>query len=577
MAETDRVTLAGTIGTWVAVCIGLVALTAVIGPFLIWAAARTERNKALHDAGDTKQPFIGSGIRFVGSDVRLFRRISAPILDQMPENPVLVWNTARFKGPNPEQPGFITFDKGNNLVIYCGTVILPVHRVWILIIGLIGRYSTKDSRPLRRKRNKSLSISFQTPKKDTSEDNTVESATWSTRVALNGTTGQIKISEKVSDLGLSESSIAMFLPLPKSEFAGIEGERLSLRDLFMLAIGCMPLPSQQYIALIELWVGEELEFDRHPMDIGTAPRAHTHTRVDSYFTEEKEPVALRLEKVTGQDTELERLRSTFGQMNQDVLAFEPQTLDQSGLADLRMNMSVTFIDPFFDWIRLPRPIMQVAHGLFSLPWHPQGYLIGGGSSAYCIQLLEVAGRELLYLLARVRENVERLDVVQQEKTRLKDTLTEVDKLVRREQSGISIPSHTEFYALDEILFRSGHSNPKINDIIGVLLITNEEFATFVRQSARHFDKSISASLEVALRTGYVKVKLPFGGVQDYPVDMEDLYTDWQPKDETIVVNYTVIMLACLRASMRSYLLNIRFDGHPLMREILQMDDRVYVA
>ena len=114
-------------------------------------------------------------------------------------------------------------------------------------------------------------------------------------------------------------------------------------------------------------------------------------------------------------------------------------------------------------------------------------------------------------------------------------------------------------------------------MIGVLMITNEEFTSLIRQASRRFANTISGTLEVALRTGFVKVGLPFGGTQDFPVEVRDLYTDWQPRDETITVNYTVVVLACLRASLRSYLLNIRFDGFPLMREILKMDDVIHVA
>jgi hypothetical protein len=128
-----------------------------------------------------------------------------------------------------------------------------------------------------------------------------------------------------------------------------------------------------------------------------------------------------------------------------------------------------------------------------------------------------------------------------------------------------------------MLSSAGHSDPKINDMIGVLMMTNEEFVSFVRQSARHFDKSISGSLDVALNVGHVRVSLPFGGTQDYPVDMKGLYADWQPRDETISVNYTASILACLKASMRSYLLNTRFDGYPLMRGVLEMEDMVYIA
>jgi hypothetical protein len=642
MAESDRVSLAGTIGTWAAVFVALVALIAVIGPVLIWAASRTERNKALHDARDAKQPFIGSGIHFVGFDVRLFRRIQAPIIDKMPEKPILLWDVARFTETKSRATWVqfaslllaygAMFERGNNLIIYRGKAILPVYRVWILVIGLIGRYSTKESRPLRKKSERSLSVKFQTPtqefqmptqefkmpKQDSPQDDTIESVTWPIRVDLIGTTGQIQITEKVLGLGLTESTIAIFLPRPISEIVGMKAEKLSLQDLLMLAVGCLKLPSRQYIALIDLWSPEELEFDHHPMDMElvrplmdvhqptmlinrivpreatrkeTAIRrsmSHSNTTVH----EVKEPVALRLEKIANRDDELERLRSAFGQMKQEVLAFVPQELDGGLLAELRMYMNVAFVNPLFNWIRLPKAdsaatqqsniffwradAQKVAHGLFNLPWHPQGYLIGGSSSAYCIRLLEVAGCEFLYLLTRVRENVESLNIEHEEKKRFKGTLAAVDNLVRREQKGTSLPSHTEFYTLDEMLSSFGHSDPKINDMIGVLMMTNQEFASFVRQSARHFDKSIAGSFDVALM-GHVRVKLPFGGTQEYPVDMKDIYADWQPRDEIVPVNYTVATLACLRASMRSYLLNIRFDGYPLMQGVLGMDDIVYIA
>lgn len=630
MSDNDRVSLAGTVGTWVAVFLALVALVAIVGPVTIWAAARTERNKALHDAGDTKQPFIGSGFHFVGFDVRLFRRIRAPILDRIPEKPVLVLDKARFIETKSRATWVqfaslllaygVTPERGDNLVIYHGKAILPVHRIWILIVGLTGRYTTKESRLPKGKPERRLTVKFQPSTQDSSEDDTIESVTWPIRVKLNGNTGQIKITEKVSGLGISESSVAMFLPRPLSEFASIKADTLSLQDLLMLAIGCLPLESQQYIVMVELWIGEEIERDHGFMDMslpqwGSArPATRTPTQLHEVISrrdtpretaqvrsvsrsimkldEVPEPLALRLEKVTSRDDELERLRSTFGPMTHEVWAFEPQTLDRSLLADLKMAMDVTFIDPNFEWVRLPKPdkeakqpshiffwrahAQKVAHGLYALPWHPQGYLIGGSSSAYCIRLLEAVGSEFLYLMTRVKENIDSLEVLPQVKTRFKDTMAEVDKLVRREQSGASLASHSEFYILDEMLAGAAHPNAKINEVIGVLMITNQEFVSFVRQSARHFDKSISGSLEVNMGTGHVKVKLPFGGVQEYPVDMKELYADWQPGDENITVKYTVVMLACLRASMRSYLLNIRFDGFPLMRGILEMDDRVHV-
>lgn len=43
----DKISLAGTIGTWVAVFIGILALVGVVGPVLVWRASRTESQVAL--------------------------------------------------------------------------------------------------------------------------------------------------------------------------------------------------------------------------------------------------------------------------------------------------------------------------------------------------------------------------------------------------------------------------------------------------------------------------------------------------------------------------------------------------
>jgi hypothetical protein len=78
---SDPADLAGTIGTWAAVLIALLALVAVLGPILVWAASRTEQNKALHATGDANQSFISSGFYIEGFDMRLMRRVKTPIVD----------------------------------------------------------------------------------------------------------------------------------------------------------------------------------------------------------------------------------------------------------------------------------------------------------------------------------------------------------------------------------------------------------------------------------------------------------------------------------------------------------------
>ncbi|VUC27046.1 unnamed protein product [Clonostachys rosea] len=309
----------------------------------------------------------------------------------------------------------------------------------------------------------------------------------------------------------------------------------------------------------------------------------SRTPTNSGGEQDEELLALRLEMVSTPDNELERLLSVFGDLSQEVLAFEPQLLDSNLTAELQSQRHQTFISPFFDWVRLPSKSRQdpqprgtffwrvdaqkLALALLSIPWHPQGYLIGGKSSGYCFQLLESSACDFLYLLIRIQENVANINVDLNTKAEIKKSLALVEKMVRREQSSAMLLDFSDFCQLNDLLIAAGHTNLKINDMIGVLMITNEEFASY----------SIVGSVTIEMRTGYVKVPLPFGGMQDYPIDMNELYEGWKSADQTIVVDYTIVILACLRASMRSYLLNIRHDGHPLARAVLELNDTAYMA
>jgi len=637
--DSDPVALAGTIGTWAAVVIALLALVAVLGPILVWAASRTQRNKALHAAGDANQSFIGSGFHFIGFDVRLLRRIKAPILDKVPDNLVLTFDTTRYTETNSRATWVqfanlllghgATFPRGDNLSIHRGRAILPVHRIWILLVGLTGRYSTEGSRKPRRRLSMSMTrVHFE---EGSSAEENVGSVPWTVRKELNGLTGQMRISEKVPGLGFADSSIVLFSPRPAAELTGFAPDRLSPHDLFMLAIGCLPVSSGRYLSLVDLWSNEDVQPDgdadvasqenayshnfpsvHRPRSLSmlssiierrgstTGPRPGSLSRRNSLspaqvrLLEADEPVVLKLEKVDSWDEEIERMRGRFGQAAAELYALEVQTPDPVVYATVRSRMATTFVEPSFEYVRLSKPIgetseklsnmfiwradaQKLAHGLLTLPWHPQGYLIGGSSTASSIRLLDSSARDFLYLLTRTRENLSLLVLPPNIRSQLKDRGDEVDKSVRREQSGAILSSFRDFCALDDLLGQSSHPERTVNEMISILMITNEEFASFVRQSARHFDKSIAGSIDVALATGFVQVKLPFGGSQDFPVDLRDIYADWVPREETVSVNYTMMILACLRATMRSYLVQIRVDGHPLIKEIMQMDDVVYVA
>ena len=162
----DAVSLAGTIGTWVAVFIAIVALVTIVGPLLVWVAARSDRSKALQAAGETDYSFVTKGFRYFSSDIRLFRRVRAPILTKEPDAAIIAtvkWDISKYHDSRPRATwiqlahllrGYdVKFQRGDPLVIQNGKAFLPMHRVWILVIGLLGRYSVETKSRLTMPRN----------------------------------------------------------------------------------------------------------------------------------------------------------------------------------------------------------------------------------------------------------------------------------------------------------------------------------------------------------------------------------------------------------------------------------------
>ena len=62
-------------------------------------------------------------------------------------------------------------------------------------------------------------------------------------------------------------------------------------------------------------------------------------------------------------------------------------------------------------------------------------------------------------------------------------------------------------------------------MFGVMMITNEEFRSLIRQSARHFTESMNGIVEVDLQVEEVKVPMPFVESK-FSVWSLDLYPNW---------------------------------------------------
>jgi hypothetical protein len=153
----DSLNVASTIGTWVAVLVGLIALAGVIGPFLIWQASRTERHQAIDllEKGEAQNGgFVSKGLR-VSRGIRLFRQLHVPLLYREPQFPgmKLNWNANAFF-VSQASASWVQFCLalkgydvgtaiGDPLLVQGGKTWLPLHRNWILIMGIVGRFANR--------------------------------------------------------------------------------------------------------------------------------------------------------------------------------------------------------------------------------------------------------------------------------------------------------------------------------------------------------------------------------------------------------------------------------------------------
>ena len=156
----ERVDIASAVGTWLAVVLALVALFGIIAPFLLWTALRSERHIARRAIDDPLHLFATRGI-LIWPNTRIFRRVYVP---KLTDNPQLRkgFNRQRIddciKDP-PSTTGWIWFcsalrafslskckDRTGELIVEDQQTWLPAHKLWILALGLLGRYSDRKDK-----------------------------------------------------------------------------------------------------------------------------------------------------------------------------------------------------------------------------------------------------------------------------------------------------------------------------------------------------------------------------------------------------------------------------------------------
>ena len=608
----DSLDLAGVIGTWVAAFFAIVALVGIIGPILIWRASRTDRHKALAAAANDNE-FVTKGIH-AGPNIWLLQRVKAPLLKTAPLliDRTFVLDPNAFKEVTVETTWVIlghlikaygvTYSRGDSLEIRQDRAFFPVHKIWLLAIGLIGRYGQRKDRGKFKGKKRAVRVS--TPGASYQRASELGLSTRGTAQKLHGITGSFQTPEE---------GYLRFESVSKDDLRQQIPDVLAPKMLYMMASGLMPLWDGRFFNLAEgSWETESLGHDSSDSDSGRInkvpqanPQAHYASAPQPWFDtgSHQAPRACQLLPATDPDsgiTDNVARRFAYDPDQDKILVLDPVRDSHSLSAMLQEHDGRTYVPAESPWIRLPRmnvtydvqdgqetlalaPVyvnradaQEMVYSLLEMEWHPENYLNQGAYSSIGVRLLTFASVSLLRVGHRIIEGVSNIGLGALEQSKLAQSLEPA--LRRVEKSGTDRTACSILYNLDKTLASLCQHNEKviIDRMIGILMMTNEEFQELFYQSLRHLRQATLSTIQIDVRAATISIPSAFGVLQTFTLDLDRMYPSHMRNQESMNAPYSAIVLASLKACVRSKMLQYYFDARPLMDFIEACPDVVLV-
>ena len=605
MANLD---VASLVGTWVAAIVALVALIGIIGPVLVWRASRTQRHQALARVGRNNNGFLSRGIR-AGPGIYLLVQVNAPHFKNAPF-PTHDFSIDAAKLTYADSPSsWVNFaslltaynihcERGNHLVIEGATTLLPVHRLWVLVLGLVGRYGLrKGSERVRIPRIERTVISSPRSCGSISDDGEIILRETRENV-FDGLTGSIRVLDRTAQSGETLGGVLMFEPRPIDEILKLCPDVLPLKCLFMLAFGCIPIfgtsQCRQYLSLVRETEdpddesnsdSEEDYYNKRPIPIPELREIRPRER----YGQETRVVYLEASETSGnpttyhiiQDMDRDHGRSeifrTFRAVDDEIFKlakFRPKPKMLAELADYSFS---TYVPSESQWIRTPpgsreeysygwrtdsdiskyilrADAQAMACSLLWLIWNSEGYLFPTKKFGLGARLLTNVSHRLCPMMSRLIDGINSLDISDSEQKPLLNCLSSLHRNLQKHRIQPTRKYWKRLVALDAELEslgqRDGHRI--VEFIIGVLMITNEEFQALLYQSLRHLQEAASSTITVNLAAATITIPSAFGVLQTFHIDLDRIDPGGMRNSDAFTVTYTVVILAAMKACLRLF-------------------------
>ena len=617
MAALD---IASVIGTWVAAFVAILALVGIIGPILIWRASRTERHLAIAAVDDDNHTFISRGVH-AGPGIWLLQRMRAPLLDIAPasfeqsvslsldavKEPISSTNWVQF-GILLQAYG-VDYRTGDRIEIWRKKTHLPVHKFWILFLGLKGRYG--ERRDLARLRSGIRGVVFSAPREPRRQNRRRYSPTPEDvsdeehedlivrrspppphprelmvrpiYETLTGVTGNIKGGEYDTTL--------KFQLAPLNDLRKLAPDILPSKEIFLLSVGCIRLHSGGYCSLLENEMAadnESSDDSGHGISRNDPPTRPSSTKIR--YRQKRYHAGLNAYELVLADefdAAFVEKAKTFDADREQLKVLSRVKYSRPLSADLEAYRGMTYVPAESPWIRLSSEESQheeafiaradaqeMAYSLLQILWHPESYLLGSSRHAIGMRLLTNTASRFRRVAERISKGIHSVGLGNAERTRLQEVL---EPAIRKaEKDTVDRTSATAVYKLDQVLDELGQRDDKliIDRMVGVLMLTNEEFQELFYQSLRHLQETSLSVVQVDLRAATIKIPSAFGFTQTFVLDLDRMYSSQDRSHDTQNVPYAAVVLAALKGCLRSHMLRQCFDSGPLLKMIDQCSDVV---
>ncbi|QGA21755.1 hypothetical protein EYB26_009466 [Talaromyces marneffei] len=591
--------VAGVVGTWVAAGIALIALVGIVSPI-----------------PRVRAPRINKARKFDGEEWKSFDSKRLAIGDIKSIDTPASWVTfGAFLGGHS-----VEFEKDADIIVNEGAAFIPVSKAFLMTFALVGRFSDEQD---RRRKLKGDGVRMWDRRASSLKPRDIELGNLRGQalprvrsrpdIQIHGLTGSlyfISPGHSISGDRVKDSWSVIFVGESMLKPLEIPKDSISLETMGMLSLGFLPFKDRCFVNVLDPLDEDDNDSANSSVnsdeDVQTArgfrrrlsrktaedddpdniilPR--TLVRTKNFINKDDSPIsviAYELQEIIV--TEAEFLEWFSSQEDAKYLALYEMKLDVQTRQELRELADQTYVPAAAHWVRLKNALasynsprveyfirredaQRIAYSLLDLSWHPEGYLIPGAAKenerASMMDLLCSISERTRPFVIRLKEGVSALELSSRDE---KAFLDATEPVIRR---AVSSPTRRALlqplFAFDEFLRKLQHDRAEVQQMVGILMLTNAEFAELVYQSARHMTSLSQARVEIDLRTGVLTVPSAFGTVQTFEIDVHILYRASLQlgSQEKISVKHSDILKAALHAYLRSLMLTSCYDAEPLI-------------